>query len=363
MIKKTAKNHVRERLIEYIQAHSSDPQLPPLRTISRDLEVSIYLIRKQLDTLQREGILKRRTRIGVFLTPRQLQIPTIGMITNPGSSDPYIDVPEIYAGVLSALARQPYLVRSFDFKHYRDIPKRVLEMGISGLIWVEPRNVDLVELVRLVCGKHRIPMALCGENFYRYTPFRDFSNLVSLDYEAEARLRAQYFVCQGKKRLAYCAIATASLPVFREELRRHGIDLPEECVISDAERMPERLPEIVQKYRIDGILCDGSPGFYENLFAFLHQHPDFRPLLSVENHPRVHCQLRKYPEIKLDFQFEPWGDFYFRQGERAVDMLIRSMSGERVQKGEKYCFSVTDPNFRQWHQNFYEDKTVKNRKD
>ena len=69
MKKSLSKDEVRSALTDYIARHAEDGRLPPLRTLSRKLGVSIYLIRKHLGAMQREGILRTRNRVGLFLTP------------------------------------------------------------------------------------------------------------------------------------------------------------------------------------------------------------------------------------------------------------------------------------------------------
>ena len=101
---------------------------------------------------------------------------------------------------------------------------------------------------------------------------------------------------------------------------------------------------------VDGILVDGSDGFYEQLFAFLHRNPQFRPLLSIEDHPRVRSQMARYPDVRVEFPFESWHDFHDRLGEQAADMLQRAMDGDLIQPPEKYSFRIADPVFARWEE-------------
>ena len=166
-----------------------------------------------------------------------------------------------------------------------------------------------------------------------------------------AKLRAEYFIAHGRKNIVYYATdSSPSLPLFRKHLSCRGVELPDECVIPKADLLESRLSALTKKYSIDGILVDGESMYYENLFAFLHRNPDFRPLLSIENHPNVRYLLRQYPEIKVNFQFESLHDFYFRLGVYSAEMLERARNGDLIQKPEKYCPEIIDRQFMKWKQ-------------
>lgn len=351
MKKGFSKNEVRKALSDYIRTHAGTDRLPPLRDISRDLGVSIYLIRKHLDAMQREGILQTRNRIGMFLTPQQSQRQTVGIVFNPEWANPYIDFPDIYAGVVSSLSQRFYLIRTLSFKKLSDLPELVRSLGLTGIVWIDKTAVNLPVLMDRISMKHGIPLVLCGQNLFLTRPFVKTANTVSLDWEKLAKLRADYFVAHGCRHIVYFAVNSPSLKLFRAELAKYGIELPDEMVISRADELGPRLSELFRKYPVDGILVDGLAGFYENLFAFLHRHPDFRPLLSLEDNPQVRHQLRLYPDIGLTFQFESWRDFYFRMGEQAAAMLERAMTGDLIQPSEKYIHKVIEPNFIQWINN------------
>ncbi|MBE6370916.1 MAG: LacI family transcriptional regulator [Lentisphaerae bacterium] len=348
MKKGFTKNEVRKALSDYIRTHAGTDRLPPLRDISRDLGVSIYLIRKHLDAMQREGILQTRNRIGMFLTPQQSQRQTVGIVFNPEWANPYIDFPDIYAGVISSLAQRFYLIRTLSFKKLSDLPKLVRSLGLTGIVWIDKTAVNLPVLMDRISVKHGIPLVLCGQNLFLTRPFGKTTNTVSLDWEKLAKLRADYFVAHGCRHIVYFAVNSPSLKLFRAELAKYGIELPDEMVISRADELGPRLSALRRKYPVDGILVDGLAGFYENLFAFLHQHPDIRPLLSIEDNPQVRNQLQLYPDIEIPFQFESWRDFYFRMGEQAAAMLERAITDNPIQPSEKSLFEAVEPNFIQW---------------
>jgi len=351
MKRSLSKDEVRSALSAYIARHAADDRLPPLRTLSRELGVSIYLIRKHLNAMQREGILRTRNRIGLFLTPEEVRRPAVGIISNPESSFPFIDAPDMYAGLISALSKQFCLVRCINFKTVSDLPKLVKSLGLAGVAWVRtrPEFDDFPALMELLVKKHHIPVSFCGQNIYPVNDFKRLSNIVSLDWEELARLRAEYFVAHGKTRIVYFSPETGpACPIFKKHLAGFGIDLPKECVISRFEQLEQRLPDLIRRYGIDGILVDGSPGFYEALFAFLHREPSFRPLVSIEDYPQVRCLLRRYPDIKLDFQFESSHDFHFRMGVRTAGMLTDAMSDGLIRKPEKYCPEIVDQKFLKW---------------
>ena len=346
-----SKNEVRKALSDYIRTHAGTDRLPPLRDISRDLGVSIYLIRKHLDAMQREGILQTRNRIGMFLTPQQSQRQTVGIVFNQEWTNPYIDFPDIYAGVISSLAQRFYLIRTLSFKKLSDLPELVRSLGLTGIVWIDKTAENLPVLMDRISMKHGIPLVLCGQNLFLTRPFVKTANTVSLDWEELAKLRADYFVAHGCRHIVYFAVNSPSLKLFRDELAKYGTELPDEMVISRADELEPRLSMMLRRHPIDGILVDGLAGFYENLFAFLHRHPGFRPLLSIEDNPQVRHQLRLYPDIGLTFQFESWRDFYFRMGEQTAAMLERAMTGDLIQPSEKYIHKVIEPNFIQWMNN------------
>lgn len=358
MNKGFTKNEVRDALSDYIRKHAGTDRLPPLRDISRDLGVSIYLIRKNLNAMQREGILQSRNRIGMFLTPQKFQRQTIGIVFNPEWANPYIDFPDIYAGVVSSLAQRYYLIRNLSFKKLSDLPKLVKSLGLSGIVWIDQSANNLPVLMDRISLKHRIPLVLCGENLFLTRLFDKTTNTVSQDWEELAKLRADYFVSRGSRQVIYFAVNLASLKLFRAELARYGIILPDELVISQPDELRTRLPELIRKYTVDGILVDGGQGFYEPLFDFLHRHPGFKPLISIQDNPLVHYLLQQYSGIELSFQFESRHEFYYRLGERAAVMLDRAKTENLVQNSEKYTYQLKDHKFIQWKEENQKEKNL-----
>lgn len=351
MARKILKDDVRSALIGYIRCHDSNGRLPPLRTMSRDLGVSIYLIRKHLDTLQREGVLKGRNRIGMFLTPDRVRRVTVGLIVNPSHPFPYIDDPEIYSGLINALTRRFCLLRTVGFKKISDLPGLARTLGLAGAVWAGPLPAELRSAMTLIRGKKPFPTVFCGQDFYDDNDISALSNTVSLDHEDLTRQRARHFAAHGVRDIVYFSSGTAALTLFRRELAEFGIRLPDKCVIPRADLLDVQLPELIRSRGVDGILVDGGSGFYEQLFAFLHRNPKFRPLLSIEDHPRVRIQMHRYPDVHIDFPFESWHDFHARLGEQAADMLQRAMNGDPIQPPEKYSFRIVDPVFARWEKN------------
>ena len=351
MARKISKNDVRSALIDYIHRNDDGVRLPPLRTMSRELGVSIYLIRKNLDALQREGVLKGRNRIGMFLTPEQVHRTTVGIIINPATPFPYIDDPQLYAGLLNALAKRFFLIRAVSFRKISDLPKVARSFGLAGVIWVIPDPDEIRAPMSRLRGKLPVPLVFCGENIFNEVRFSSLSNTVSLDCDEFARQRARHFAAHSARNIVYFSSGTAALIPFRNELAKFGIRLPDECVIDRADQLDVRLTELMRSRGVDGILVDGSDGFYEQLFAFLHRNPKFRPLLSIEDHPRVRIQMHRYPDVHVDFPFESWHDFHARLGEQAADMLQRAMDGDLIQPPEKYSFRIADPVFARWEKN------------
>lgn len=341
---KIKKNEVRAALTFYIEGHTGSDRLPPLRTISSDLGVSIYLIRKQLDAMQREGVIRNKNRVGTFLTSRQQRMPTIGVAFNPHDSNPYVDFPAIYAGVLTSLTENGYLIRNIGFKREKDLPKLVNTLGLAGVIFLGDGRENLPRFLEEMCFDHKIPFVYSGQNIYRDHNFDSLYNTVSLDYIRFARERAKTFIANGKKHILYYAVNEGgSFTSFKEELAQNGVELPEEYIVLPGEDQEERLGKAVARYPIDGILVDGGIPPYSQFFHFLHKNPSFRPFVSIEDNPLVAMQLKQYPEIQLDFQFESWQSFYFRMGECVGNMLTRSVEGELVRKAEKYSFKIIDP--------------------
>ena len=348
--KKKLKNNLRQIIMEYIQDHAVNSRIPSERDISAALDINRYSIRKHLAAFEREGWISKNGRQGMFLCSQAEIRDTYGLITGDGSNYSYLDGPDMIAGILRAFSEHNCIVRNLPFSSVSQIPQTVQRFGLKGVIWVEPNIPEKTECFDILRQK-QIPLVFCSENYYLYNDFDHLSNTVSLDWAELTRLRAEFFIAHGRKNIVYYATdSTPSFTLFRKHLACLGVKLPDECVIPKGDLLESCLPSLIKKYPIDGILVDGASMCYEHLFAFLHRNPDFRPLLSVENHPKVQSQLRQYPEIKVDFQFESLHDFYFKLGVRSMEMLERAKDGDLIQKPEKYCPEIIDRKFMKWKQ-------------
>lgn len=66
------KNAVKENIIQEIL--SPDEQLPSVRQLSKELNVSILTVKKAYDELEKEGFIVVRQGLGTFVTPLNLEL-------------------------------------------------------------------------------------------------------------------------------------------------------------------------------------------------------------------------------------------------------------------------------------------------
>lgn len=319
--KKKLKNILRQIIMEYIQGHAVNSRIPSERDISAALDINRYSIRKHLAAFEREGWISKNGRQGMFLCSQAELRDTYGLITGDGSNYSYLDGPDMIAGVLHAFSEHNCIVRNLPFTSVSQIPQTVQRFGLKGVIWVEPSISEANECFNVLLEKE-IPLVFCSnlepDRFYR---LGINSNFVASDCEAISRERAKFLAEHACRHAVCLVIPSKERDFILENLKKFGI---ESSFFSTANEFLKKMPELMQKNAIDGILCNGYSNFYQVVFQFLHDHPDFHPILSIEDHPKVRAQMKRYPGVRVDFGFEPWQNWLTRLGAMSVEMLLRA---------------------------------------
>ena len=329
--KKKLKNNLRQIIMEYIQDHAVNSRIPSERDISAALDINRYSIRKHLAAFEREGWISKNGRQGMFLCSQAEIRDTYGLITGDGSNYSYLDGPDMIAGVLHAFSEHNCIVRNLPFTSVSQIPQTVQRFGLKGVIWVEPNIPEMAECFKTLLKK-KIPLVFCSnlepDHFSR---FGINSNFVANDCETFSRERVKFLAEHSCRHVAGLVISSKERDLIQENLKKCGIG---SSFFSTTEEFLIKMPEIMHKKAVDGILCNGYSNVYQVVFQFLHDHPDFHPALSIEDHPQVRVLMKRYPEIQVDFGFEPWQDWLTRLGVISVEMLLRSASEKLIQPFE-----------------------------
>ncbi len=329
--KKKLKNNLRQIIMEYIQDHAVNSRIPSERDISAALDINRYSIRKHLAAFEREGWISKNGRQGMFLCSQAEIRDTYGLITGDGHSFSYLDGPDMIAGALRAFSFHNCMIRNLSFSSVDQIPGYVQRFGLKGIIWMQPNVPAMTECFSLLLKK-QIPLVFGSDWEPDYFAGKNIdTNVVTCDVKVFAMDRVRFLAERSCRHAACLAVPSKERDFIAETMRRSGI-VP--YLFSSAEEFMSQMPDLIRKHPIDAVLSNGHANFYQSLFQFLHSHPDFQPVLSIEDHPQVRVLMKQYPEIPVDFNFEPWQDWMARIGAQSAEMLLRSASDKLIQPFE-----------------------------
>lgn len=337
---KQEKDNLRNRLLEYIAARQENGRIPGQRTISEEMGVTCYLVRKHLANFQKEGLIYKKDRQGVFLNDNIEHRRAIGLITGDGHPNCFFDGKFTAAGILMECAELGLLVRHLTFREPKQLPGLAKRLGLCGIVCVLGNKIWVQLHKELI--RNGIP-AVCAD-LWSDVNADQISNTILWDMEKIAVSRARFFIAHGIRHICYLSQPSRGLDFFRGELASHGIPLPDECIVQPdpPEKIHSLLPELIRKYAIDGILCDGFSTYLENLFPFLADRPEYHPLLCIDDFTAVRRLMVKYPQVKVDFPLEHLAPTEIRIGREAVRMMMRSMDETLIQPSRSIDQQIVD---------------------
>lgn len=289
---------VRRKLVEHIAARGTPGgRLPPERELCQTLGVSYGTVRKALGQLVDEGLVIRNPPKGSFISYVQAP-PKLGVVCGDGGFSPQLS-PALLSGEMDVLSEAGCNVRLVNLR--QDTEAELAKLDLDGLLWNSP-PLSMLPLIERHMEKLPLVVAMLaagpGSDHVRLP-----NNLVALDYAAVGRLRAGHFLSKGITRVACLGDGedSATLHAFIQTLAAAGHEFNWKWWIKSAADVPERLPELIAKEGIRGVVSNGGRQLLETLFRTLQAlaFPERLEVLPdlVHGVPEL---LRRYPWVEVE---------------------------------------------------------------
>lgn len=309
------------------RAGDAQAMLPPMNELARRFGVTRMTVHKALRDLIRDQFLITRQGIGTFINPAKLNrrevcrdAPCLGLIVGDGKHCFY-DV--FYWSYLSALG-QAATTRGYRVKPLnlvattpKAMAKEVKDSFVDALAWLDCRNKLPVSVLRLLKSEGFPAVAVHSRV--------DGVSHVGMDGAAHGFAVGRALLAEGRRNAVF-AVADES-PFLRSELaglRRAftevGETFAEGFILRDFIRVREDLEDVLDSgVKVPAIFSAGP--YLPEIMAALRKHEvDIRDQCRLVAEPFF---LERVPE------FQGWvREYRFAElGELAVDMLERQLAG------------------------------------
>lgn len=337
--------NARQQLLNRIVTLSAKgiDRLPPERELCDEFGVSLNTVKKAIRQLIIEGRIVSVLRRGHFI--RTLPVETnIGIIVGEGSVSTFLGEPDVLSDILDVLTRCNCTVRLIQLPKPQEAPHVFNQFKIDGCVWYLPHKSLFLKISKIMQSCN-IPVVV---PFMTYTP-ADAAKLpknhFTIDFTAVGRVRAEYLLRRGHRKIIYCAnLNTGTYDGFMAALKKAGIAHNPKWNLPKLEDIHERLPGILSDGEVTAIISDGGRARIEAVFRVLEGHPwDRRGELLVDFIGGAFTELRKnYPKAKVSAV-----NFYPHQeiGRCAAEALVDAVKDGVPIKSAKFSSCVREPDW------------------
>jgi hypothetical protein len=333
--KNSPRSHVRSILLSIMDEglKTGSYNLPSERELSEKLSVSRVTVRNALDELVRREYIIKIPRRGNIINKNQMPpLFYAGILNDDGAeSCHYGDISQ-FTECLSLLCQNQCAVKIVSAPNLNGrLDLLMANHGLDGLLWLSP-SWEMLDEIKAMEKSAGMPVISVVSLDYPSNPLS--CNYVSFDYAASGRKRAEFFISRGHKNVAYLGNRGATHNSFCEFFRSAGINARPEYFIEREAEIPERLPGLLRKGKITGIVSNGPRVRLEELFQILSDFSGRTKIaLRVDYVAELPELLLKYPMIKPDVVCR-----VSRAGfaSAAVRMLLRAMTEQKPQPPELF---------------------------
>jgi hypothetical protein len=201
--------------------------------------------------------------------------------------------------------------------------------ALDGVIWFDPPEKDLPRLAESDELARSVVILPGGASLAR-NPLK--ANFIANDNVAIGRIRADFLLRRGLSKIAYFGAEGETLDAFFSLLSEAGRPFDEKLLFRTPSELLTRLPGLLERGRVDGLVSDGPVERYDALFEVLRDvAPAKRPLLLVDPSPglRSSVETNGFPLPLFVLRRD-----YRRRGALAVEMLLRALDEGVPQKPE-----------------------------
>ena len=319
------KVELRERFLKYAQEHAVNDRIPTVAEFRKALGVTNYMLLDCMNELVKEGQIYRKSRKeGTFLSYHQKKY-VIGLFDNTGGGKGFVDVPAWMSGFFRAFSRtEDFLLRIVPISKAENLPEAIRQFGFDSVVWYTNSHVSnpilgaLPEEFRNKVLYAVVSMGVPEDSLPAF-------NTIEIDHDFWPREYVRAAVRRGCRNFLMISPPNRICETMRDEMRKQGLQWHPECLISNPEELPKKLPELVRKYHIDAVRCAG--GMQHSFALAVKNMPGFHPFMPVFGSENIYRQMKEdYPWLNTAFIFEHLDDFYERlgllTGKAAIELAV-----------------------------------------
>lgn len=329
MAKRKVSPHIyaQKKLADYASKERfPDGKLPPERELCKEIGVSRGTLRKALKQLIMEGYVVSVPQKGNFITGAPKRI-NIGIIINDGVfANASVSAPLMMSGIMDVLGKSNCLARFINLYNLSKIEDIIQGYGLDGLLWCYPPQ-ETFPAIKKIISNVNIPLMISTMVYDKHIREIPFKNHVSKDYVCIGEERAKYFLRKGHKKIAYIGDPEnwPTFEAFRSTLKKSGIDFNYDWHIELIENIQERLPDIINRHKITGIVSNGGPDRLENVFIALEKNPEWQNIdLLVDYVPALPDLMKRHPGVKVSTINNL---AHHKVGKTAAETLLKMVNG------------------------------------
>lgn len=309
------KVELRDRVLTYARKHAVNDRIPTVAEFRKALGVTNYMLLDCMNELIKEGQLYRKSRKeGTFLAVHKKKY-VVGLFDTSSEGKGFVDYPSWMAGFFRAFTKNmDCLLRVVPYSKAERLPEIIRQYGFDSLVWYSASGqkaadilANLPEAVRqkIICSQ------ICFGN--SQTARLPQINGIGIDYDYWPREYVRSALRRGCRHFLIVSPRDIVCETMVDEMKKQGMPWHDECLISNPGDLPEKLPELVRKYKIDAVRCAGG---LQHAFALaVRDLPGFRPFLPVFGFESIYRQMKEdYPWLHASFIFEHTDDFCDRLG-------------------------------------------------
>ena len=241
-------------------------------------------------------------RRGYFTNPEfSEQTPfRIGIIVASGfassmahiSAEAFCGITESMHGLFCA-----YDILTLSSDHPDSVVSEIKNTAVDGLFWISPEEPFVEAMDRLQAEEFPV---VGIEDVYLPLRRKPRYNFYAYDYFFAGECRAEYFLREKCKNVIYCTENNNSAKRFAEILNQNQIPFDGSSVLAACEEIVVRLPELLNRNKVDGVVCDGPTTRYNALFKTLSSHPNGNTVkVLVEHEPQAILMAKRFPQLKI----------------------------------------------------------------
>ena len=294
-----ARGSILERIGEL---KGADGLLSPERELCERIGVSRGTLKKAIAQLKAEGVIVSVPRRGNFITCIKRK-HNIAILIGEGTGAAFVQSPKVLNGILDTLEERNCWTRMINLRDPEQIEDLYIQNALDGLIWYNPKPQMFPHIAKIL-KEGRIalsfPVVSDGANGERLKAFPGC--YTSMDYRETGRIRADYFLKRGHRRIAYVGKweGNNTYNAFRERLNDAGILHSPELNFASIEEISDRLPSLLAEGAFSAMVSDGGIPMLETLFLVLNGNKDSAKIdLLVDSIQELRQMLTAYPSVKI----------------------------------------------------------------